>query len=48
MELTVVMHLLVPIYAAENSPAAVRGALVMTWRTYNKVPLSSILGASSI
>lgn len=22
----------VPIFAAENSPAAIRGALVMTWR----------------
>lgn len=24
----------VPIYAAENSPAAIRGALVMSWRAF--------------
>lgn len=29
----------VPIYAAENAPASIRGALVMSWRTCRK-PLS--------
>ena len=27
----------VPIYAAENSPAAIRGALVMSWRELSLV-----------
>ncbi len=28
----------VPIFAAENSPAAIRGALVMSWRMWNPPP----------
>ncbi|KAL4415800.1 hypothetical protein CABS03_03007 [Colletotrichum abscissum] len=28
----------VPIFAAENSPAPIRGALVMTWREYHPLP----------
>lgn len=30
----------VPIYAAENSPASIRGALVMSWREYFHSPLT--------
>ncbi len=26
----------VPVYAAENAPAAIRGALVMSWRKRNQ------------
>ena len=37
----------VPIYAAENSPAAIRGALVMSWREFSPSPPFSEYGTDN-